>query len=146
MFAMVNYDMVLESQEMCDLLKSAVTRIQSNPYCTLSRFLQGFRDHELEQFMVEIGDPENPNLKQPIILTMIMAAAEGVDLENEGQFAIAVDYTIFVTVSESLRRKGLVKINYSQISFDNAFIEEHYQRGITPIRPSEEGIDSSDYD
>ena len=142
MYTIVNYSHVLDAQDLSDLLKSAATRLMSNPYCTLPRFLQSFRDHELQEFVEKIGDPDAPNLKEPVLLTIMLTQAEGLDVDNETDYAIYVDYTIFIMVTESLRRKGLVKIDYSKISFDNAFNEKHYDRGITVIRPEE--LDNED--
>ena len=138
MYTTVNYDQILDSQDICDLIKTAATRMQSNPYCTLPRFIQAFRDDELQEFVELIGDPNDPNLKEPVLLTIILTQAEGMEITDETEFAVFVDYVIFIMVTESLRRKKLVTIDYSKISFDNALSKDNYDRGIKVVRPEED--------
>ena len=134
MFTTINYEQVLDAPDICDMVKSAATTMQKNMYYSLGKFLQSFRSHELQEFVEIIGDPENPALKQPVLLTCILLQAEGIDADNPTDFAIYVDFVIFIITVESLKRKGLVTIDYAQISFNNAFNPEDYNRGVEVIR------------
>lgn len=134
MFTTINYEQVLDSPDICDMIKSCALLMQKNTYYSLAKFLQSFRSHELQEFVELIGDPNDPVLKQPVLLTCILLQAEGIAAEDPTEFAIYVDFAIFIITVESLRRKGLVTVDYSQITFNNAFNPDHYKNGIEVVR------------
>lgn len=119
----VNYARVLSDPNISALTKMTVMTIQKQQYMTLVEFIRGLSDADLDglcnQFDRMKGNPMI--IQEVILLAEIVASGEGdsaLNIDDDKTRYENLDYFIVVVTCESLKRKGLVTMDYTHVTFD----------------------------
>jgi hypothetical protein len=84
---------------------------------SIGDFIKSLNDNVLVE-LNEISENENhPHFEELILLTEMLAAAEGTNLGGTPKVHQRLNMFMTWLIFESLKRKGLVKIHYENLSF-----------------------------
>ena len=114
----VNYAEVLKANDVLSVTKLLATQLMQNPYMTVGDFLKSIPDGDLVTLIDDEGDKR---LSDHLLISEMLATAEGLDSSKDleefrGRSAQLLGFLII----ESLKRKGLVKAYYENMSFDES--------------------------
>ena len=131
----VNFDKVLSSPTIPALTKMTVMKLKENQYMTLADFIKGLSSTDLQGLGDQFERMRDNDLilQDVILLAEIVASGEGDSVFNADDLDARMDnlnYFITVVTCESLKRKGLVTIDYSNVTFDPAYREKEFVRAI----------------
>lgn len=114
----VNYAEVLKAKDVLSVTKLLASQLMQTPYMTVGDFLQTVVDADLETL---IDDEENKRLSDHLLISEMLATAEGLDSSKDfAQFKDRATQLLGFLIVESLKRKGLVKVYYENMSFDES--------------------------
>lgn len=126
----VNFEKVLTDPQFSALTKSVIRKIQKETYFNFSSFLQTIGDTDLDNVCYSF-DRMGKNvavLEDVIVLSEVLTIAEGCGSQDNETAATNFNYMIVALTAESLKRKGLVDIDYSKVSFDNSAKNINYAK------------------
>jgi len=113
----INYGKVLHEESFLPVTRLLAADLMKNQYMPIGDFIKSLSDDSLEQ-LNEICDDENhPNFEEIILISEMLAAAEGTNIGGTPEVHQRLNLFITWMVIESLKRKGLVKVYYENISF-----------------------------
>lgn len=119
--ATINYDMVVKSKRCLAITRLTALSLIDCPYMTLGEFFKGISDSDLQNLQDVVEDAtneeENPRVEDLILLTEMLTAAEGVERNNIEDLHSRLNFFSMCVTITSLERKGLVKVNYHNMSF-----------------------------
>jgi hypothetical protein len=132
----LNYGNIAMAEWLCPTIRLAALDLQKNPYIAVGDWFQKQSNNSIAelQHMAEVAyenpdDPENEEIEQLMLLTMMLAAAEGSD--NMGDMAHLqkqLSKLVMLITVVSLQRKGLVRVFYENLTLgadmDDAKIAE----------------------
>jgi hypothetical protein len=128
----INYEMVLKSPDVSSVTKLLAQKLMENPYYSVGEFLQSISTPDLQALCARV-DGDDANYSDVILMGEMLATAEGLDQSKgfDGFESRANHLVGFLTI-ESLKRKGLVKVYYENISFgddqgDKIVVERIYE-------------------
>jgi hypothetical protein len=104
-------------------------QMMENPYHRIGPFLTGLSDHDIETLsdicheQARDEDVVCESFENIMLLGMMLATAEGVEVNDESVYTITNIMVAMITM-ESLRRKGFVKVFYDKVSFGPEFAQE----------------------
>ncbi len=113
----INYEKVLESDDMSSVTKLLALKLMKTPYMSVGDFLQSLSDSDVES-MVQMLEAKEKRLDDILIISEMLATAEGLD--GAADLDVFIDRSNQLTgfiIIESLKRKGLVKVYYENMSF-----------------------------
>lgn len=117
----VNFKRVAEQSDFLAITKFLAMRLMDNPYIKVSDFLQQLSNEDLQTLLEISDDEENERLEEVILISEMLAVGEGLDSANaEVSMERTNQFAVFL-VLESLKRKGLVKLHYENMSFGEDF-------------------------
>jgi len=113
----INYGKVLHEESFLPVTRLLAADLMKNQYMPIGDFIKSLSDDSLEQ-LNEICDDENhPNFEEIILISEMLAAAEGTNIGGTPEVHQRLHLFITWMAIESLKRKGLVKVYYENISF-----------------------------
>jgi hypothetical protein len=113
----VNYAKVLHENNFLPVTRLLAADLMKSQYMSVGDFLQNLSVDTLSQ-LTEISENENdPHFEEVVLITEMLAAAEGTNIGGAPEVHQRLNLFITWLVVESLRRKGLVKVYYENISF-----------------------------
>jgi len=113
----INYGKVLHEESFLPVTRLLAADLMKNQYMPIGDFIKSLSDDSLEQ-LNEICDDENhPNFEEIILISEMLAAAEGTNIGGTPEVHQRLNLFITWMAIESLKRKGLVKVYYENISF-----------------------------
>jgi len=98
--------------------------LMENPYHTVGNFFKKLSDEQLSHlsYLSEISDSEDQSesaqVDELVILTLMLLQAEGTLISTEDEFMDAVGMFKMMIAGTSLNRKGLIRVNYENMSFN----------------------------
>lgn len=126
----VNLQRVVEQSEFLAVTRLLATHIIQNPYMRISDFIRNLSDSDLIvlldifEDMIEAEDNEdceNVHAEEFVLIAEMLALAEGLDGPTVEQSMKRTNQLSMFLTLESLRRKGLVKLHYENMSFGEDF-------------------------
>ena len=132
----LNYGNIAMAEWLCPTIRLTALDLQKQPYITLGDWFQKQSDNsirELQQLAENAYEdpdsPDNEDIEQMMILTMMLAAAEGTDdLGDMNNLRHQLSKLIMTITVVSLGRKGLVRVFYENLTLghdmDDAKIAE----------------------
>lgn len=113
----INYHKVLHQETFLPITRLLAADLIKSQYMSIGNFIKLLKDHSLEELNEISEDENNPHFEEIILITEMLAAAEGTNLGGAPQ--VHQRLSLFTTwlIFESLKRKGLVKIHYENLSF-----------------------------
>lgn len=135
----VNFQQVAIDPSMSAITRQTAQNLLKNPYMTPADFFRGLTNSDLTvlSIMMEMMNTDEESLENLLLLSLMLAAAEGVAVDSEEEARSNLHFLCIVITGESLKRKGLVDINYDKLSFGADMAREK-------IMSLREGIDPAD--
>ena len=93
-------------------------------YMSIGDFIKSLNDNSLQELNNISEDENHPNFEEMILITEMLAAAEGTNLGGTPQVHQRLNMFITWLVFESLKRKGLVKVYYENLSFGDDMMDK----------------------
>lgn len=116
-----NYDRISKEKSFLAVTRLLAVDLSNNPYLTVGAFIQSISDQDLYDFMKLIEENEDVAMENVMLITEMLATAEGLRSENIDQLTQRCNImTGYITI-EALKRKGLVKVYYENMSFGDEF-------------------------
>jgi len=113
----INYHKVLHQETFLPITRLLAADLIKNQYMPIGDFIKSLKDNSLEE-LNEISENENhPNFEEMILITEMLAAAEGTNFGGTPEVHQRLNMFMTWLIFESLKRKGLVKIYYENLSF-----------------------------
>ena len=113
----INYGKVLHQETFLPVTRLLAADLMKNQYMPIGDFIKSLNDNSLDQLNEISADEDHPNFEEMILISEMLAAAEGTNLGGTPEVHQRLNLFITWLVFESLKRKGLVKIYYENISF-----------------------------
>ena len=113
----INYEKVLHQETFLPVTRLLAADLMKNQYMPIGDFIKSLNDNSLEQLNEISADEDHPNFEEMILISEMLAAAEGTNMGGTPEVHQRLNLFITWLVFESLKRKGLVKIYYENISF-----------------------------
>ena len=113
----INYEKVLYEERFLPVTRLLAANLMKNQYMPIGDFIKSLNDNSLEQLNEISADEDHPNFEEMILISEMLAAAEGTNMGGTPEVHQRLNLFITWLVFESLKRKGLVKIYYENISF-----------------------------
>lgn len=126
-----NLEKVAGDVDYLPIVRLTAAGLISNPYNTVGNWLQNVANGDLNDLLEIINEQHDAYELDPdamidaydniVLLTLILAQSEGVDLEDFDDLHDNVGILSILLTTEGLARKGLVNIMYDQVSFGSEF-------------------------
>jgi hypothetical protein len=126
-----NLEKVAGDVDYLPIVRLTAAGLISNPYNTVGNWLQNVANGDLNDLLKIINEQHDAYELDPdamidaydniVLLTLILAQSEGVDLEDFDDLHDNVGILSILLTTEGLARKGLVDIMYDQVSFGSEF-------------------------
>jgi hypothetical protein len=113
----INYEKVLHEETFLPVTRLLAADLIKSQYMPIGDFIKSLSDNTLEELNEICGDENHPNFEEMILITEMLAAAEGTNIGGTPEVHQRLNLFITWMAIESLKRKGLVKVYYENISF-----------------------------
>ena len=113
----INYERVLHQGTFLPVTRLLAADLMKSQYMSIGDFIKSLNDNSLQELNSIAEDEDHPNFEEMILITEMLAAAEGTNMGGTPEVHQRLNLFITWLVFESLKRKGLVKIYYENISF-----------------------------
>ncbi len=113
----INYEKVLHEETFLPVTRLFAADLIKSQYMPIGDFIKSFSDNTLEELNEICGDENHPNFEEMILIAEMLAAAEGTNIGGTPEVHQRLNLFITWMAIESLKRKGLVKVYYENISF-----------------------------
>lgn len=112
---------ISKSATLMSITKMLALRLLENPYMNVGDYLQSISNGDLDVFILKIDqipEAEGNDLEDLMLIADMLATGEGLDQSQtvEG-FHDRLNRLVNLVLLESLKRKGLVKLYYENMSF-----------------------------
>jgi hypothetical protein len=128
---LANLEKIAAETEYLPIVRLTATELIANPYNTVGSWLQSLangdladlldiveRQHEAYELDQDAMIEDYDNI---VLLTLMLAQSEGVDLEDFEELHDTVNIFAVLLTTEGLARKGFVTFNYDKVSFGTEF-------------------------
>ena len=113
----INYEKVLYEERFLPVTRLLAANLIKNQYMPIGNFIQSLKNDTLQELNDISEDEHHKKFDEIVLLSEMLAAAEGTNIGGLSSAHQRVNIFITWLVFESLKRKGLVKIHYENISF-----------------------------
>lgn len=113
----INYQKVLHQDTFLPVTRLLAADLIKSQYMSIGDFIKSLNDNVLVELNEISADENHPHFEEIILLTEMLAAAEGTNFGGTPQVHQRLNMFITWLIFESLKRKGLVKIHYENLSF-----------------------------
>lgn len=116
----LDYESLSKSKNLMAITKLLALQIMKTPYINVGEYIQNISDSDLKELLRKMDKPENGDyeLEDLILIADMLAAGEGLGTAQDfDTFHQRMDQLVGFLVIESLKRKGLVKVYYENLSF-----------------------------
>lgn len=113
----LNLHNIFSANHFLSLTRMLASDLINNPYGSVGNFIQTISDEEL-QLLIDITDDEqHPRLNEIMLISEMLATSEGLEPGTIDIFTDRINQFSILVVLESLKRKGLIKLHYNNMSF-----------------------------
>lgn len=113
----INYQKVLHEDTFLPVTRLLAADLIKSQYMSIGDFIKSLNDNVLVELNEISADENHPHFEEMILLTEMLAAAEGTNFGGVREVHQRLNMFITWLIFESLKRKGLVKIHYENLSF-----------------------------
>lgn len=113
----LNYEGISKDKRFLPFVRILALDLLENPYMTIGSFFNALSEPDLYEILKIIDTDEEKALENILIVTEMLAQAEGLVSEDLSELTSRTNTMLTYFVIESLRRKGLVKVYYENMSF-----------------------------
>lgn len=113
----INYEKVLHQETFLPVTRLLAADLIKSQYMPIGDFIKSLNDNVLEELNEISADENHPNFEEMILISEMLAAAEGTNFGGTPEVHQRLNMFMTWLIFESLKRKGLVKLYYENISF-----------------------------
>lgn len=110
---------VLAKKQFSNHTRLLAANLMDNPYMSVGNYLTNLSDVDLDYMsgLTEVVDTD-PKLQELIIITLMLLQAEGTIVTCEDDVIDHLSSFKMMIAGAALGRKGLIKVNYENLSFN----------------------------
>lgn len=114
----VNFNEILKADDVPEIVKSLARGLMVNPYTKVGDYLQSLNYEKLDELNEILDtDDEDYRIGNLMLMTMMLAQAEGVHLANDAMITEALGiFQTYIAIT-GLQRKGMIRAYYENMSF-----------------------------
>jgi hypothetical protein len=120
----INYPNVAAEKTFSKATRSIAKYLMTVPYISVGEFLQNISDTDLDELVNVANRDDDDAVSELMMLAEMLSRAEGVFTETPEEYGENVGFIRMLLASVSLARKGLVKVNYENISFSRDMLSK----------------------
>ena len=128
----INYEKVLHQETFLPVTRLLAADLIKNQYMPIGDFIKSLSDNSLEELNEISADENHPNFEEMILISEMLSAAEGTNMGGTPEVHQRLNMFITWLIFESLKRKGLVKIHYENLSFGDDMADKIVIEKIDP--------------
>lgn len=113
----ISYEKVLYQETFLPITRLLAVDLIKSQYMTIGNFIKSLSDYTLQELNDISEDENNIHFEEILLIAEMLASAEGTNLGGPAQVHQRLKMFTTWLIFESLKRKGLVKIYYENISF-----------------------------
>jgi len=116
----VNLEEVLMHKKFSSSTRLLAANLIETPYHTVGQYLKSLSKSELD-YLCELSEiiENDSRVDELIVLTLMLLQAEGTPCATEDEFLNHIGSFKMMIAGTALQRKGLIKVNYENISFND---------------------------
>lgn len=122
----VNLAEVVAHKRLFAVTRLLATAMQQTPYIHPGLYVRDLADDDLK-LLIEHANPDNEEFENLMLIALMLTTGEGIPASDK-QMTRSINGLIVMLTSESLRRKGLIKVHHQNFSFgedaDNRLVIE----------------------
>ena len=111
----VDFKEVLNHKKLFAVTRLLAASLQQTPYIHPGLFIKDLTDTDL-QLLLDHIEPEDNSFENVMVIALMLTVGEGIAATNK-QIHRSINSLIVMLISESLHRKGLVKVHHRNFSF-----------------------------
>ena len=111
----IDFKEVVAHKKLFAITRLLATTLQINPYIHPGLFIRDLSDTDL-QLLIAHADVDAPGFENLMLIALMLTAAEGI-AATDAQIHRSINALTVVLSSESLFRKGLIKLHHKNFSF-----------------------------
>lgn len=114
----LNLKKIAEQSDFLAVTRLLASSLTIEPYMTPGKWFKQLSDHDLALLsdVIEAGQ-DGDHFEELLLIAEMLAGAEGIDERNLTAATERVNMLTILLTCVSLARKGLVKVNYENMSF-----------------------------
>lgn len=112
----INYDIVINDVNVPTAIRLLAAKLKDNPMMTVGTFFANLSDIELEELRELTLDAESAS-PELLLLTIMLAAAEGTSALDEDELLMHINCTILFISTAVLNREGLCTAHFDKFSY-----------------------------
>lgn len=114
----VNFNEILKADDVPEIVKSLARGLMVNPYTKVGDYLQSLNYEKLDELNEILDtDDEDYRIGNLMLMTLMLAQAEGVHLANDAMITEALGiFQTYIAIT-GLQRKGMIRAYYENMSF-----------------------------
>jgi hypothetical protein len=113
----LNYKEIAATTRLAPVVRMLAIDLQEQPYMSPGDWFQKLSDRSLKEVMDIINDDSEEGLSEQLLLTMMLARAEGIVTTAVEDIGHQVGVLRMLVAGVGLARKGMVKMYYENMSF-----------------------------
>lgn len=118
----ISYDRVMKAKDFLPLTRTLAMDLSESGYMRPGDFLKALSDSDVDTLLKITEDEENSRLDEILLISEMLATGEGLEQSKDAeQVSGRMNAFCAFLAIEGLRRKGLVKVYYENISFGEDF-------------------------
>ena len=121
----LDYAKILINKDFMALTRLLASDLIRDGYIKVGDFIKNISDNDLKHLIDGMDEKENPHYEDLFIMSEMLATGEGCDSSKSVEgFAERMRQLMSLLLCESLSRKGLVKVNYDNMSFHDDMLDK----------------------
>lgn len=123
----INLEKIAYEKDMSPVTRTLALDLMKNPYLSPGDYFQSLTDAELSILLEMVESKDDGTLEneaEVLLLSQMLARAEGVVTDSIDEIVNHMSYLAMLVASVSLARKGLVKVNYENLSFGSDMMDK----------------------
>lgn len=123
----INLEKIAYEKDMSPVTRTLALDLMKNPYLSPGDFFQNLTDAEVSILLEMVESKDDGTLEneaEVLLLSQMLARAEGVVTDSIDEIVNHMSYLAMLVASVSLARKGLVKVNYENLSFGSDMMDK----------------------
>jgi hypothetical protein len=120
----LNYKEIAAHTDLLPTIRLFAIDLQKQPYISPGDWFQSLSDNSLDELLGLVDDESEDSLSQQLLLTQMLARAEGVITNDMEQIRQQLGMFQMLVAGTGLGRKRMAKVYYENMSFGEDMIDK----------------------
>jgi len=118
----IKYANVIKQKDFLPLTRTLAMDLSETGYMRPGDFLKSLTDGDVSALLTIADNDENPRLEEILLIAEMLATGEGLEQsKNADEITLRMNTFCGFLAIEGLKRKGIVKVYYDNMSFGEDF-------------------------